>query len=613
MLKLLIASLVNLLLAFCVCSAQDSTLGPDVALHFEQKIRPLLNQYCVECHQPGQMPGLEFLTATTEADLAALRGVYAGVVEQMESRAMPPRDFDQPTDAERTLVVDWIKKTLDITPRDTDRIAQYVVEVYEDRNGSLWFGTVSNGAIRYDGNSLTYFSTEDGLQANAVTSFTEDKSGNLWIGTQEGICKYDGAKITKYGEADGLSERGGNVFTDKAGNLWANMYFGIYRYDGSRFSEFELPIQKESLGVYRAIAGRAALDLEDSQGNLWFKTNGAGAFKFDGTTFTHFTTQDGLTTDYVTNILEDNEGKFWFSCLQEHDPKMTGDGGLCRFDGTRFEQFPNIQGLSNNDIYTLEKDRAGNIWIGATGIGVYRYDGKTFSLFNKTDRMHSTRYFGVQAILEDSKGTLWFGFSGGLFRFNGQSFFNVTKEGPWDGLAARKQYADLLVAPKGWLQEAIAIPPDFAPTMSIVGMEHLRLPPEFRKPDSDWFCSYLLAIELTEPVDLNEKLIAEQLLIYFRGLASGGEDKHGKAIETESFSIAPQEMVSGPAEREFVYVLHWQEPFVGATPLQQNIRVKVITNKNEHGVIFVCASPKGFESHVWKTLLQMRSQFELAK
>lgn len=46
-------------------------------------------------------------------------------------------------------------------------------------------------------------------------------------------------------------------------------------------------------------------------------------------------------------------------------------------------------------------------------------------------RMDLTANFGLQAMTEDKNGTLWFGFSGGLFRFNGDLFTNVTKGGPW--------------------------------------------------------------------------------------------------------------------------------------------------------------------------------------
>ena len=384
------------------CSGQDEIPRKN---DFSDRVLPVLQRYCADCHAPGQMEHIDFLAATTQADAANLLPVYEKVSQQLENGQMPPKDFDQLTAVEHQLVVDWIKETLIDADDHKNQIADYIVEIYEDKQGHLWFGTMQKGAVRFDGESLTYFSTKDGLPSNAVPSFAEDKSGNLWMGTQEGICKYDGKSITKFGKADGLPDRGGNVFADKDGNIWANMYFGLYRYDGVRFSEFELPIAKETLGTYGAIAGRASLKLEDSKGNLWFSTNGAGAFKFDGKTFTQFTQQDGLTTNYVTDIQEDKQGHLWFSCLQEHQPKMTGDGGLCRFDGIKFTQFPNIEGLSKNDIYTIFQDRADNLWIGATGHGVYRYDGKEFRLFKETNRMDLTYSLGLQSAWEDSNGT----------------------------------------------------------------------------------------------------------------------------------------------------------------------------------------------------------------
>ncbi len=181
-----------------------------------------------------------------------------------------------------------------------------------------------------------------------------------------------------------------------------------------------------------------------------------------------------------------------------------------------------------------------------------------------------------------------------------------------DKLAARREYARMLAVPEGWMEEVIVVPPSFAPSMTLVGMEHLRLPPEFRNPDSPWFCSYLLAIELTEPTELTEQLIAEQLLVYFRGLASGGKDRSGEVIRTDRFVIVPQGQNNNLTD-EFSYLLTWQEPFVNATPLEQRIRVKALTGKNEHGVLFVCVSPQSFDSQVWKDLLEMRLKFERAR
>ena len=72
------------------------------------------------------------------------------------------------------------------------------------------------------------------------------------------------------------------------------------------------------------------------------------------------------------------------------------------------------------------------IWIGANGVGAYRYDGQNFTLFSETDRKDLMPYgYGIQSILEDRNGKLWLGMSGGLFRLEGSSIINVSQSGPW--------------------------------------------------------------------------------------------------------------------------------------------------------------------------------------
>ncbi|MCB0535322.1 MAG: hypothetical protein KDD14_24155, partial [Saprospiraceae bacterium] len=69
-----------------------------------------------------------------------------------------------------------------------------------------------------------------------------------------------------------------------------------------------------------------------------------------------------------------------------------------------------------------------NIWFAAENHGVYRYDGASFTNFNTTDGLNTN---GVLCIFEDQQGRFWLGGWGGLFRFDGTSFFSVTKDGPW--------------------------------------------------------------------------------------------------------------------------------------------------------------------------------------
>ena len=101
-------------------------------------------------------------------------------------------------------------------------------------------------------------------------------------------------------------------------------------------------------------------------------------------------------------------------------------------DGDSFKKlFTDVAGLSSANVSPICEDKAGNIWIASMNFGVYRYDGNKLVLFNETDRKELTVNLCVQSILQDSKGTMWFGFSGGLFRLKGSSFANVTKDGPW--------------------------------------------------------------------------------------------------------------------------------------------------------------------------------------
>jgi len=48
--------------------------------------------------------------------------------------------------------------------------------------------------------------------------------------------------------------------------------------------------------------------LQDKAGNLWFGTTGEGVYRYDGKSFTQFTVKDGLSNNKVWSILEDTAG-----------------------------------------------------------------------------------------------------------------------------------------------------------------------------------------------------------------------------------------------------------------------------------------------------------------
>ncbi len=187
----------------------------------------------------------------------------------------------------------------------------------------------------------------------------------------------------------------------------------------------------------------------DSEGDLWFSTH-QGVLRYDGTSFTHLSTKDGLTDDQVTSIMQDRSGNMWFG---------TPDG-LCRFDGESFTHVPipynEISGswldqvyplVNPNQVMSMLQDRHGVFWIGTNGAGAYRYDGKVFTSFlaDHGQLQPDALYHNViPSVTEDSGGNIWFTSlsHGGVSRFDGSIMRHFTAE---DGLSddmMRSAYSD---------------------------------------------------------------------------------------------------------------------------------------------------------------------------
>jgi ligand-binding sensor domain-containing protein len=285
-------------------------------------------------------------------------------------------------------------------------------------------GHVSNGTI-------TFIDTTHGLPPNGGHTIVEARDGTMWFSGHDGVYTYDPKTAGARAQRKYATEA--HVGTDRSGHIWVSTRGRVYRWEGEVAHEFHVPVPKEPPAVFSIRQHSLVFQMEDSKGNFWFSTDGHGAFRYDGKNFTHFTKKEGLCSNTPWDIEEDREGRIWFACIQAYQPTMTNDGGLCVFEpnGT-FTTFPDVVGLHNNDLYRLYLDRDGNLWSSALRTGVYRINADGFTLFNTTDRPDLNGYFGLQAMVQDRKGTIWCGFSGGLFRLQDNTFVNVPRGGPWE-------------------------------------------------------------------------------------------------------------------------------------------------------------------------------------
>ena len=128
--------------------------------------------------------------------------------------------------------------------------------------------------------------------------------------------------------------------------------------------------------------------------------------------FQQLTTADGLPNENVTAIFKDRDGFMWFGT----------QGGLCRFDGQQFKiyrsEFGKKNSLPENWITAINQDAEGNLWVGTNQQGMCIIDLKTDSIkgYSKDDAV-SFPFAGTTTkdFFFDSKGRKWIAtFGGGL-------------------------------------------------------------------------------------------------------------------------------------------------------------------------------------------------------
>ena len=151
-------------------------------------------------------------------------------------------------------------------------IIVYALEVYED---NLWIGTYGEGIYLYNYNTGILNHMDSGnseLSDDIIYDIHMDSKKQLWIGTNDGL----------------------NIIKSDTNNMIIN-----YNNDDPNF----LPSHKIQM-IY-----------EDTKGDLWFGSSGGGITHLNGIsqTYTNYTERDGLSSNDVLSILEDENNNFWVS------------------------------------------------------------------------------------------------------------------------------------------------------------------------------------------------------------------------------------------------------------------------------------------------------------
>jgi signal transduction histidine kinase/CheY-like chemotaxis protein/ligand-binding sensor domain-containing protein len=271
-----------------------------------------------------------------------------------------------------------------------DSIAVFDLLVSAD--GAAWMGT-GNGLYRYDAGETRLFSSD--LKGVRTRALFQDRERNLWIGTSgEGLIRHTPTPFDHFTSADGLAgDLVWDVTEGPGGDVWIATREGLTRYDGTSFE----PVQ----GPDGPIEGPVLSLKRTQKGTLWISTRNR-LLLYDGTSYRSYQTVDDEFVGIAVQIVEDSSGTIWIPTLRR---------GLLRYDGTDLERFTTEDGLSSNRLSALALDPQGRLWVGG-GKGVDRWNGDTFTSLSITENMDGG---SLQALVIDADGYAWMGTERGVY------------------------------------------------------------------------------------------------------------------------------------------------------------------------------------------------------
>lgn len=303
-------------------------------------------------------------------------------------------------------------------------------EVYQDTKEVFWFGSNGNGIYHFDGTILKQITTQDGLVDDHIRGIQEDTKGNIYIETPRGVSKFDGKKLTTLKVLKSANSQWKNEPTD----LWfSGIGDYLYRFDGEWLHDLSLPEQDSLLFMVDSIMSLEEVNYspykvygidKDKEGNIWFGTVKAGAFRYDGTSFLWFGEQELSTlpdgrVPGVRSMIQDKDGYFWLSNFYSKY-KITTDLNQ-GYEKVKAVDLPN-QLVKDKILYFNSgiSDNEGNLWMTTYRGGIWNYDGNRLT----NEELHNgTESVLLISIYKDNNGTIWLGTNNdGVYKQNGSEF-----------------------------------------------------------------------------------------------------------------------------------------------------------------------------------------------
>jgi signal transduction histidine kinase/ligand-binding sensor domain-containing protein len=311
----------------------------------------------------------------------------------------------------------------------------FVTSIAQTPDGDIWLGTRDMGLMRVRNGRAD--AVTDGLPDRKINCLVVSGRDQLWIGTDNGIARWDGRGVTRAGLPAALDRvRATAMLKDRDANIWIGMPDGLLRVN----SRGEASLDRRSPGT-----GVTAM-FEDRDGDLWIGTT-RGLERWRDGAFTTYAEVQTVTSSDAGPIFVDSTGRVWFGpssgglywlrdgqVRQVTRAGLNNDviysiggsgndlwigrqrGGLTHLHigagggddpaaAEPVETFTQANGLPQNYVYAVQRDREGGVWAGTLSGGASRFKDGVFTTYTTSQGLASNT---VASVLEAADGTMWF-------------------------------------------------------------------------------------------------------------------------------------------------------------------------------------------------------------
>jgi ligand-binding sensor domain-containing protein len=306
-------------------------------------------------------------------------------------------------------------------PPELEIYTKDIIEV----DSVLWFGSRWNGLFKEERDSIAHHYYK-GIRINDIVSRGK---GEIWIASGTGISKWNGVNFINFNRDNGLFfDNVRCLFVDRENVLWIGTNGGgLFKFSGGLITTMTIADGMNSNLVMSIV--------EDDKKDLIVGTYDKGLNVLLKDTIYFIEEEQGLISNRIWSMESQNGGILW----------IASSGGLSKITDKEIINYNISDGLINNKTTSLYMDNDLNeLWVGSLDGYVLLKDGR-FIAFNGENGFPGKR---VRKIQKDNQGHVWFGCINGLIEFDGLSYKIYTII---DGLPSNSVYCLEFDGDRTWI------------------------------------------------------------------------------------------------------------------------------------------------------------------